>query len=148
MSGRHAVDVPTAADIAARLDREGLRRTEPRRRLIELILQQPRQFRAADLVDRAQPLGIGRATVFRLLDRLVQLGLLSRLHGREGCRTYTLCEPEHHHHLVCRTCGQVTPIATSAIESQIRSLARNSGFRVDAHHLEVFGLCGECQYAG
>lgn len=147
MIGRHAT-VPTARDIADHLDREGLRSTEPRRRLIELILQQPGHFRAADLVDRAQPHGIGRATVFRLLDRLVQFGLLNRLHGPEGCRTYTLHEPERHHQLVCRTCGRATPLQTAAIEAQIRSLARDSGFRVDAHHIEVFGLCGQCQYAG
>lgn len=138
---------PTAASIVEQLDLRGLRQTEARRRLIELILEQPGQFRAADLVDRAQPLGIGRATVFRLLERLVELGLLSRLHGPDGCRTYTLCEPEiHHHHLVCRTCGSVTPIETGAIESQIRSLAQASGFAVDGHHLEVFGRCGGCQY--
>ena len=141
-------DLPNAAAIAERLDLQGLRQTEPRRHLIELILRQPGQFRAADLVEQAQPLGIGRATVFRLLDLLVQLGLLSRLHGPDGCRTYTLCEPEyHHHHLVCRSCGRVTPIELGALESQIRSLAQESGFLVDAHHLEVFGRCGECRIA-
>lgn len=137
---------PTAAEIAERLDLKGLRQTEPRRQLIELILDQPGQFRAAELVEQAQLLGIGRATVFRLLDRLVQMGLLSRLHGPDGCRAYTLCEPEHHHHhLVCRSCGRVIPIETGAIELQIRLLARQSGFRVDAHHLEVFGRCLQCQ---
>ena len=149
MRQRPKNESPTAAGIAERLDLRGLRQTEPRRQLIDLILQQPGQFRASDLVERAQPLRIGRATVFRLLDRLVQLGLLSRLHGPDGCRAYTLCEPEpHHHHLVCRSCGRVTPIETGAIEAQIRSLAQASGFLVDAHHLEVFGRCGECQFGG
>ncbi len=138
---------PSAAAIAERLDLRGLRQTEPRRQLIDLILRQPGQFRAADLVEQAQRFGIGRATVFRLLDRLVQLGLLSRLHGPDGCRAYTLCQPEpHHHHLVCRSCGRVTPIETGPIEAQIRSVARDFGFLVDAHHLEVFGRCGECRF--
>lgn len=136
----------TAEDITERLDLYGLRHTGPRRLLVELIQQQAGSFRAADLVEQAQRHGIGRATVFRLVDQLVQLGILSRVHGPDDCSTYTLCEPEyHHHHFVCRQCGQVIPLETAIIEQQIRLLARRIGFQIDDHHLEVFGLCGACQ---
>ena len=124
------------------------RRTEPRRRLIDLIARLPGQFRAADLIDRAQAEGIGRATVFRLIDQLVRIGVLERWDGPEGCRTYTLREPECRRELVCRACGEVTPIESPALEAQIRSAARDVGFRVDAHNLDVLGLCAECQDAG
>lgn len=148
MSAATRSDTLTADEITDRLDAVGLRRTEPRRQLVEMILQQPGQFRAQDLVDRAQPLGIGRATVFRLLDQLVQMDLLRRIHGPDGCHSFTVCAPEyHHHHLVCRSCDRVMPIETGSIEAQIRSLARQSGFQVEDHHLEVFGRCSDCQAA-
>lgn len=148
MSAAPRSDTLTAEEITDRLDAVGLRRTEPRRQLVEMILQQPGQFRAADLVDRAQALKIGRATVFRLLDQLVALGLLQRIHGPDGCHSFTVCAPEvHHHHLVCRSCDRVLPIETGSIEAQIRTLARQSGFQVEDHHLEVFGRCGDCQAA-
>lgn len=74
MNPRPLCDTLTAEEITDRLDAIGLGQTEPRRRSVELILQREGQFRAADLVDQAQPLGIGRVTDFRLFDQLAQMG--------------------------------------------------------------------------
>lgn len=135
----------SAAELLERADLPWSRRTEQRQQLIWLIRQFPGQFRAADLLERARPLGIGRATIFRLLEQLVQAGVLSRLHGQDGKSAYALCNVElHHHHLVCSVCGRVTAIETGGIESQLRALAREHGFQVDSHYLEVFGSCGDC----
>jgi Fur family ferric uptake transcriptional regulator len=88
---------------------------------------------------------IAAATVFRALDLLVQMGLLERLHGDLSCHSYTYCAPEHHHHLICTTCGQVTSVVAGNIERELRNLARQANFRAQGHHIEVYGQCQACQ---
>lgn len=91
--------------------------------------------------------GIGRATVYRTLDRLEQLGVLARVdvgttHG------YTVCDDErHHHHLVCRARRMVVTIDAAAIELEIERLAKRLRFRLLAHTLEIEGQCAACDAA-
>ena len=92
------------------MDSAGYRLTEPRRAVAELIAAREGHFSAADLIDdaRVRRLGIGRATVFRALDLLTELGVLERLDLPNGEHAYVPCEPVHHHHVVCSVCGRVT----------------------------------------
>jgi Fur family ferric uptake transcriptional regulator len=113
--------------------------------IAEAVAARSRPFTARELVDELTPRGIGRATVFRVLDVLVQAGLLERLHGDLQCHSYTFCEPRHHHHLVCTVCGRVISVAAGAVERALRSLARDARFVPTGHHVEVYGLCQTCQ---
>ena len=76
-----------------------------------------------------------------------QLGVLERLHGDLHCHSYTYCapEPEHHHHLVCTSCGQVTRVTAGTVERELRALARQAQFRAQGHHVEIYGQCRNCQ---
>ena len=92
--------------------------------------------------------GVGRATVFRTLDLLVDLGALSRIHGIEAgvrCVRYTPCAPAHHHHLVCQACGRVDELGAKAVERQIAAAARDRGFQLIGHTVEIVGICPECR---
>jgi Fe2+ or Zn2+ uptake regulation protein len=134
-----------ATSIMQRLADLGYRLTSKRAAIAEAIAARPTQFTARELVDELKPHRIGRATVFRALDLLVQVGLLERLHGDLSCHSYTYCAPEHHHHLVCTACGQVTSIVAGTVERELRNVARRAKFRPDRHHVEIFGLCHACQ---
>jgi len=62
----------------------------------------------------------------------------------DGGRLYRACEPGlHHHHLVCEACGNATDIDPPN-EEWIQAAAREHGFTVTRHVLEVFGQCSEC----
>ena len=140
--------VPTEArttTIMQRLAEHGYRLTSTRAAIAEAIAARPAQFTARELVEELEPRGIGRATVFRALDLLVQIGLLERLHGDLSCHSYTYCAPEHHHHLVCTNCGQVTSVVAGTVEREIRNLARQANFRPQNHHVEIYGQCQTCQ---
>jgi Fur family ferric uptake transcriptional regulator len=113
--------------------------------IAEAIAARTVPFTARELVDELAPRGIGRASVFRALDLLVQTGLLERLHGDVQCHSYTFCESRHHHHLVCTVCGRVISVAAGAVERALRSLAREAYFVPTGHHVEVFGTCQACQ---
>jgi Fur family ferric uptake transcriptional regulator len=133
--------------ITTALDRAGYRLTEPRRALAALIADQDGHFTAAELVvaARERRLGIGRATVFRTLDVLAEVGAVERLDLPSGEHAYVGCEPAHHHHVVCSRCGRATGIDDSGLRAIVREVARQTGYRVDDHRLELFGLCPACQ---
>jgi Fe2+ or Zn2+ uptake regulation protein len=137
-----------ANNILQRLSDLGYRLTSTRAAIADAIASRPTQFTARELVDELEPRGIGRATVFRALDLLVELGLLERLHGELSCHSYTYCAPEHHHHLVCTSCGQITSIVAGTVERELRNLARRARFRPERHQVEIFGLCYACQLDG
>jgi Fur family ferric uptake transcriptional regulator len=137
----------TGTTIVTALDRAGYRLTEPRRSLATLIDEQDGHFTAADLVEAAHErrLGIGRATVFRTLEVLEELGAVERLDLPSGEHAYVGCEPAHHHHIVCSGCGRTEEIDDAGLRSVVADIATRTGYRVDTHRLELFGLCALCQ---
>ena len=128
------------------LDRAGYRLTEPRRAMAGLISDQAGHFTAADLVvdARTKRLGIGRATIFRALDLFEDLGVVERLDLPSGEHAYVPCEPIHHHHVICSSCGRTEDVDDPGIDAVTRSIGRRTGFRIDSHRLELFGLCPAC----
>lgn len=134
------------AVLMAELHRQGLRATRARRAVVAAALGRSRPFTAHELV-AALP-RTGRATVFRTLDLLVRLGVLSRMHAVEAgerCVRYTRCEPTHHHHLRCRACGRVEEVEIAALERQVARAARARGFHAVTHEVEIAGLCPRCR---
>ena len=136
---------PSRADgMLARLADEGLRLTGQRELVVREVADRTDAFTAEGLVDELRPRGIGRATVYRTLDLLETRGMLTRMH-LDKYHGYTVCDEGHHHHLVCGDCGTVIPVDATAIEAEIRKLARRMQFRLDAHPLEFAGRCADCQ---
>ena len=128
------------------LDRAGYRLTEPRRSLAGLIADQTGHFTAAGLVAEARDrrLDIGRATVFRTIEVLAELGAIERLDLPTGGHAYVGCDPIHHHHVVCSRCGRTDEVDDAGLRTVVREVARQTGFRIDEHRLELFGLCPAC----
>jgi Fur family ferric uptake transcriptional regulator len=94
---------------------------------------------------RGRRLGVGRATVFRTLEALDELGAIERIDLPNGGHAYVGCEPAHHHHVVCSRCGRTNEIRDTDLQRVVRRVARQTGYRVDEHRLELFGLCPACQ---
>lgn len=134
------------APIVSALDEAGYRLTEPRRSLAALIADQEGHFTAAELVTAARDrrLGVGRATVFRTLEVLAEVGAVERLDLPSGEHAYVGCEPAHHHHVVCSRCGRSTGIDDVGLRSVVGDVARQTGYRIDTHRLELFGVCPSC----
>ena len=150
--------MPTAERVLEQLAEVGYRETAARRAVVEHIAQQPASFTAQDVCLELEARGVGRATVFRTINLLVELNVLNRIHaarahggrghGGDGCHRYTFCEPIHHHHLVCDDCGQVFPLEGCPVDREIAATARGFGFEVTGHHVEVFGRCRDCVGTG
>ena len=130
--------------ILDQLRSHGFRNTGPRRGVLDAAVRRQGRFTANDIVEDVRPQRVGRATVFRTLDLLADLGILERLHS-DSHHAYTLCSPEHHHHLVCTGCATVEEIVSAEAEHVVRVIAERAGFRVEGHLLEIVGLCQRCQ---
>jgi Fur family transcriptional regulator, ferric uptake regulator len=91
---------------------------------------------------RARCPGVGMVTVYRTLGLLSGLGLVRRLDLGAGPR-YELAE-DHHHHLICEGCGEITEFEQCPLD--LRGLPGACGdFQVRAHSLEVYGTCSDCR---
>ncbi len=136
-----------ARELLEALDQAGVRLTGPRRELAALIARRQGHFTAADLLADAEQrsLGISRATVFRLLELLADRNLVERVDLPDGRHAYVPCEPSHHHHLVCVSCGAISEVEDCGIEAVTAEAARRSGFEIQSHRLELFGRCPRCQ---
>lgn len=127
----------------------GHRLTEPRREVASLVADRSGHFTAADLLADAaeRGLGTGRATVFRALELFTELGVVERLDLPGGEHAYVRCDPVHHHHVVCESCGRSVEVEDCGIGAVAAQVARRTGFRIDAHRLELYGICPTCARA-
>jgi Fur family transcriptional regulator, ferric uptake regulator len=125
------------------LSRGGYRLTAPRRRLVEAMQELGDHFVAEDVLS-ATP-RVGRATVFRTLRLLQDLGVVCQVVLDDGTVAYRLdYAGGHHHHLICSDCGMVEDFTSGEIEQVIDEVAHRKGFEVDAHRLELYGRCAAC----
>ena len=128
------------------LDAAGYRLTGPRRALASVMAAIDGPFTAARVVDEARDRGlrVGRATVFRTIDALERAGAIERLDLPSGDHAYVACAPAHHHHVVCSGCGRTAEVADGALAALVGEIGRRTGYRIEDHRLELFGLCPAC----
>ena len=102
----------TNQTLATALDRAGIRMTDARRVVADLVSEQSGHFTAGHLLDVAHSrrLRIGRASVFRTLDLLAELNLIERLDLPSGDHVYVACDLAHHHHVVCSRCRRAVEV--------------------------------------
>ena len=121
---------------------ESVRMTPQRRALLDTISDWPGSFTIVDLFERARRRSprLGLATTYRTVDLLRQSGSVRPLAGEERA-AYVRCGPEHHHHLVCLTCGAVEDTDECPLPSAAE-IKRRYGFSPESHELESYGTCG------
>lgn len=124
------------------------RRPTRQRRAVEEALRHTQDFVSAqDLHLRLRQAGdtIGLATVYRTLAVLAEDERVDVLRADDGEARYRQCSTgEHHHHLVCRSCGHTVEVDGPAVEAWANDVATAHGFRDVEHTVEVFGTCAAC----
>lgn len=102
---------------------------------------------AADIFTKLQLNGtrVGLATVYRNLAALAEDGILDTVKSTDGTTLYRECESsEHHHHLVCRSCGKTEEFHLKGLEETLNEMGRKMGFSALSHTVELTGLCSKC----
>jgi Fur family ferric uptake transcriptional regulator len=137
-----------SADLIAILENSGYRMTGARRAVAGLIAGRDGAFESGDLIADAErrQLGVARATIFRTLELLVALGAVERLDLPSGAHSYVRCgSTRHHHHLVCTRCRRSVDLEDIGMSAIVEKAERRTGYRVDRHRVELWGLCPACQ---
>jgi Fur family ferric uptake transcriptional regulator len=89
--------------------------------------------------------GVNLSTVYRTLELLEQIGLVTHTHLGHGAHRYHLAADAQHVHLVCRGCGAIVELDPAAVSSLVTALDSEHGFETDVGHLTVFGRCSRCR---
>jgi Fur family ferric uptake transcriptional regulator len=137
----------TGLAAADRLTAAGERVTHQRLLVANALAAAGRQLTADDLyrrLRRREPT-IGRATVFRTLETLVDAGVARRLELEGHVYAYVACQPDHHHHLACTRCGRVEEIDEAYVRPIASRVARDMGFEIDDARLDFYGRCAVCR---
>ena len=131
------------------LQASGFRLTAPRRAIVALMADSPRALGPADVYQQARAAypRLGLVTVYRTLETLEQLGLVERVHLPDGCHRYLRAAQGHQHFLLCTSCGLVCTFAGDDLARLTSRVASESGFTINDHWLQLFGLCPECDAA-
>lgn len=124
----------------------GLRLTHQRRMIAQTFFESEGHLdlnQLHGLVQQREP-GIGLATLYRTVRLLVDSGLASgsRL-GGPAARYESALDDEHHDHLICVECGRIVEFCDDQIESRQDQIAREHGFRIVDHKMELYGVCLE-----
>ena len=128
-----------------------MQRMTKQRAAIGELLDSTSDFKSAQqlhdlLKERGNTTGL--ATVYRTLQNLADAGELDVLRTAEGEMLFRACErAEHHHHLVCRSCGKTVEIDGPTVEDWAQRVGGSFGFTNIEHTIELFGTCESCAVA-
>ncbi|GAA2520635.1 Fur family transcriptional regulator [Pilimelia columellifera] len=134
------------SDLADALRTRGLRLTAQRQVVLDAVRElthaTPEQVHA---LARGRAAGVNITTVYRTLELLEQLGLVTHTHLSHGAPAYHATSEPAHVHLVCRACGGIQELAPDLFTPLAGALLANHGFAVDIDHVAFFGACADCR---
>ena len=133
------------------LARGGYRLSAPRSAVVTTLADLGCSVTAKEIADRLGERGeeVGVASIYRTLELLDRLHLTRRVDAAEGVARYEPVDPsgEHHHHLVCESCGEVSAFEDLELERAIERLAGRVDYSVVAHDVTLRGECPACRAA-
>ena len=130
----------------------GHRASAPRTEVVEAIAELGCSVSAREIEDllRDRDSTVGLASIYRALELLERLGLVKRIDLGDAATRYEAASPggEHHHHIVCDSCGTVERFEDDALERAIHTLSDRTSFSVATHDVTLHGECPACSAAG
>lgn len=135
------------SEVPRQLRARGLRWTPQRRVLLDVLAGMDGHVTGAEIVDgcRAIDPATTPSTVYRTLDVLEELGVVSHSHGREGRQEFHVNRTADHGHLLCSICGGTWELDAQEVRALVAGMRERRGFEVDVDHLTIEGLCAACR---
>jgi len=122
--------------------------TRPREEIAGILRRERKFLTAAEIYAKLKRVHakVALSTIYRTLEHLHEKGEVTERIDETGEASYMLCEPtHHHHHAICRKCGNVEDVDCTVVEVFSKSLRTLHGFELDGHAMEFFGLCNACR---
>jgi Fur family transcriptional regulator, ferric uptake regulator len=137
--------------LKSNLKEKGYKLTPQRRAIVDNIIKNEGTHLTTeelyDFVKKECP-EIGLATVYRTVQLLEDLGVVSKLDLNDGCYRYELVhedENHHHHHLICSNCGKVIEVQGDLLEVLEHEIESKYDFKIKNHSVKFYGICNECK---
>jgi Fur family transcriptional regulator, ferric uptake regulator len=121
--------------------------TGPRKAIIRVLNACHKPLGVQEIFDQIQDTRVDLASVYRTVNLLCELNVLVKLDFHDKLYRYELSDAfaAHHHHLICKKCGNIEDFADQCIPSGLeQTILCRSGFAVESHVLEFYGVCKEC----
>nr|WP_132242789.1 Fur family transcriptional regulator [Marinisporobacter balticus] len=134
-----------------KLKEKGYKLTPQRRATLDTIIEnQGKHLSTEEIYDmvKSKCPEIGLATVYRTLQLLDELEIISKINFDDGCSRYELNthEDDHqHHHLICLNCGLVIEVEVDLMEALEEEIEKNCDFKISDHKVKFFGYCSKCK---
>lgn len=129
--------------------RAGLKITNQRKSICQVFFAQEGHQSAEDILKQVRALdpNVSLATVYRTLKLLQGYGLATAHNFQEGQSLFEPCfdDGDHHDHLICTQCGTIIEFVNQEIERLQERVAKEHGFSITNHRMELYGLCQRCQ---
>jgi Fur family transcriptional regulator, ferric uptake regulator len=132
------------------LRQNGIRLTPQRRMILAAITSSQGHLTAEEILQRIVPLypDMNISTVYRNLERLLELRLLAVTDLGGGSVRYEVVGEQRHHHLICSSCGSMVELRDDLLEGLRSSIMQECGFQTAIDHLALWGLCADCRKGG
>ncbi len=129
-------------NITAILEDRGYRSTAPRLAIIQILEGKQEGFTAEEIGNELP--WVGRATIFRTIKLLMEVGVICKLNLMDGAPKYSMSRIEHHHHTVCVKCGNVGEFRAATIERLMRAIGDDIPGEIVGHRIELYVTCNQC----
>ena len=128
------------------LRQAGYKLTQPRLAVLSVLEEHAEQLNPYDIHRLGKKIykRLGLVTVYRTLEILDELGVARRVHTQGRCHGYARAGGDQHY-LVCRRCERIVEFPCDGLDNLIASVRCKTGYQIDAHLLELTGLCPQCQ---
>ncbi len=125
----------------------GRRMTPQRRLVVDILSQAEGHLDATDIHERGRhhDARLSLATVYRALNILKEAGVVRELHLDDEHHHYELDHQDKHSHLICRSCGQVIEVDSTAFVEVARAIGQAHDFEIASTHVELTGYCTDCR---
>ncbi len=130
------------------IESKDLRNTPQREVTLKVFLETERHLSVNELykIIKKRDKSIGYTTVYRTMQLLSECGLCEEIDFGDGIKRYEhKYGHEHHDHLVCTKCGRYIEAVKPEIEKMQKQLAKEKGFKITHHKLQIFGICKKCR---
>lgn len=128
------------------LKKNGFRITKPRQEILDVLVAHPVTVQEIYDLLQKRNIKIDLVSIYRSLELFTELHIVQAVELGEGKKRYELLDTHnHHHHIVCNSCGVIQDVSIEKEFEILHHVTTKSQFKIDTHSLEFFGTCAKCQ---
>lgn len=130
-----------------RLRNAGYKLTQARLTVLDILEAEHGHITSSDILEKVEEINpsIGRASIFRTLDLLTQLGIIRPTYISTSLTpAYVMMHEGHHHHVICTNCNRVLEFDDCGLETLTQTLEKTLNVKISGHLLEFYGVCASC----